>query len=275
MRRYGFADLNAPADANDHAAWGYSTAEERGEAVRAWLTRGLEAGYRALYVAEGDPGELFTEVEAIPGAREALLRGALVVMPTSVAYDLRAPINPAAQLAMYAAAVDQALADGYAGLRVAADITALVEDRSRLDSHLAWEQFADVYIAQNPLSPLCLYDTTRTGGVAAIACVHALQGPDDPALTVFAVEGRRVVRGEIDMCTGDVLANVLRAMPDNEVVLDLSAVEFIDARGAGALKNALTDLRASGRPMRVVGASPQLDMVWRLCGFDESLVLAS
>ncbi|MEY2472377.1 MAG: hypothetical protein QOK28_1706 [Actinomycetota bacterium] len=275
MRRYGGFDPAAPADPHDHAAWGYSTAAERASAVCGWLSAGLDAGFRSLYVADLDVDELLAELAAIPNAVDAVASGALVVMPSNAAYDLRAPIDPEAQLAMYARATDEALADGYAGLRVAADMTPLVLDRARLASHLAWEQYADRYLATHPLSGMCLYDTTRVDGVEPIACVHALQGPDQPTVAVFAADGARRVHGEIDGYLAPMIADVLREIPDEEIVLDLRGVGFIDARSAATLHRVLVRMRDAGRPLRVVGASPAVELVWTVCGFDESLPLAS
>jgi anti-anti-sigma factor len=275
MRRHGAFEPAGPADAHDHASWGYRTAAERAAAVCGWLGAGLAAGFRGLYVADADPDQLLSELAAIPDADGAVARGALVVMPSSAAYDLSGPIDPVAQLAMYAGATDQALADGYAGLRVAADITALVLDTSRRASHLGWEQYADRYIATHPLAPLCLYDKTRVHGVEAIACVHALQGPARPAVAVFAADGARRVQGEIDSYLAPMIADVLREIPDEEMVLDLRGVEFIDARSAWTLHRVLARMRDAGRPLRLVGTSPALELVWTTCGFDETLPLPS
>jgi anti-anti-sigma factor len=275
MRRHGGFDPAAPAEPHDHASWAYTSAAERAAVVCGWLGAGLDAGFRCLYVADAERDQLLGELAAIPDAEDAVAQGALVVMASRAAYDLRRPIDPEAQLAMYAGATDQALAEGYAGLRVAADITPLVLDRSRLASHLAWEQYADWYIATHPLSPLCLYDKTRVGGVEPIACVHPLQGPAGPAVAIFAEDGARRVQGEIDSYLAPMLVDVVRQMPEEEIVLDLRGVGFIDARSAWMLHRALVRIRDTGRSLRVVGASPPFELVWTTCGFDETLPLPS
>lgn len=271
-RRHGALEPGAPPEAHDHAVWGYGSDAERAEVVCAWLGAGLDAGYRCLYVNDADPEMLLAEVTAIPNVDKAVAREDLLFMPTAAAYDLHKPIDREAQLALYASVVVQALTEGYAGLRVAADITPLVRDPARRRSHLAWEQYADAYIAERPLSPLCLYDTRKIAGIEAIACVHALQGPEDPGLAVFSSDGARAVHGEIDGFQAPILVDVLHAVPDDPVELDLGGVEFVDARGAWALNEVLLEMRGSGRPLRVRGVSEQLTRVWHICGLDESLL---
>jgi hypothetical protein len=69
-------------------------------------------------------------------------------------YDVSPPIDATTQLAVYSAAVGDAIADGFAGIRVAADITPLVADPARRDAHLIWEQLADRYMTEQPSRPV-------------------------------------------------------------------------------------------------------------------------
>jgi anti-anti-sigma regulatory factor len=197
----------------------------------------------------------------------------LVVLSTSDAYDLSVPIQPDAQLAMYDGAVDQALADGYTGLRVAADITPLIADDSRRASHLHWEQFADRYIAERPLAPICMYDTRSISGIEPIACVHAFQGPKEPAFAVFAESASRVaLAGEVDGIAAAHLEEILRCLPDGDERIDLTGVSFVDGRGAWTIRAAALRRKDEGRPIRLVGAQPAFRRVWELCGFELSLL---
>jgi anti-anti-sigma factor len=261
---------------SDHACWRYSSDAERADAASAWLADGLRLGQRSLYVADAPPAGLLADLAAVPGLPAAVESGALIVMSSSAVYDLSAPIDATAQLALYAAVVDQAVADGYRGVRVAADITPLVLDPARRPAHLHWEQVADRYMTEHPLAPLCMYDARRVKGLSAIASVHPLQGPDEP---VFGLYGdgphRAALAGEVDGLVADVLAEILICLPETDEVLDVGGLSFLDARGAWTLHSELTRRRGLGHHVLLTGASRALRRVWDICGLDQSLFLAA
>src|SRR3954452_6264574 len=143
---------------SDHACWAYRTDADRAAAATAWLADGLALGQRAMYVADAAEDVLTAELADLPGRDAAIADGALVVANVRRLYDLAAPIDAQRQLAAYSAVVDQALADGFAGVRVAVDVTALISDVDRRQAHLRWEHVADRYTSGHPLAPLCLYD---------------------------------------------------------------------------------------------------------------------
>ena len=261
---------------SDHAAWGYASGAERAEMASRWLTDGLRIGQRTLYVADASRDDLVVELASVPGAADAIAGGALVVVPSAELYDLSAPIDAAAQLAQYAGAVDQAVADGYRGLRVAADITPLVLDPGRRAAHLYWEQLADRYMVERPLAPLCMYDTRRIEGIDAIVCAHPVQGPEAPVFALYGHAPRSVVlEGEVDAFAADVLGEILGCLPETDEVVDLSPLSFIDGRAAWMLHEALLERRAAGSTTVLVGASAAVRRVWDLCGFDDSVFQAA
>ncbi|WP_017585573.1 STAS domain-containing protein [Nocardiopsis ganjiahuensis] len=79
----------------------------------------------------------------------------------------------------------------------------------------------------------------------------------DPDQEHFRCDGMTVVRleGEIDIATAEsVFAGLASAVVENCTVVDLSAVEFIDASGVNALVGALRI--ASGSQRHLLLASP-------------------
>jgi anti-anti-sigma regulatory factor len=272
-RSWGRMTRDRAAGLFDHACWGYADARDRAAAASAWLAEGLRLGQRSLYVADLPVERLVRELGDVPGATAAVDSGALVVMPSTQLYDLTTSIDAAAQLRIYADAVDDALGAGYAGLRVAADITPLVVDPLRRPDHLRWEQYADRYIAEHPLSPLCLFDTRRVMGIDAITCAHPLQGPVEPLFALYAA-GATTARlaGEVDAGTADTLREALRALPDTDATLDVSALSFIDGRAAWTLQNELLARSADGQLIQLSRPTKLLRNVWRACGFDPSLI---
>jgi hypothetical protein len=211
----------------------------------------------------------------MPGAAAALDSGALAVFPSSELHDLSAPIDARAQLRVYAAAVDDALAAGYTGLRVAVDITALVADPARRPAHLRWEQYTDRYIAEHPLAPLCMFDTERVANMDAIAGVHPIQGPNEPLFALYAVSASAaILAGEVDAGVAETLAEMLQAMPDTDTSIDVSELSFVDGRAAWTLHRELLRRRDNGQSITLTHSTRMLRGVWRACGFDASMLAA-
>jgi anti-anti-sigma regulatory factor len=270
-RASGQLRLDEGAGPFDHGSWAYSSDDERAAAAAAWLVDGLRCGQRAFYVAEGSVEQLMGELSGVPDLAATVESGALVVVSSNDLYDLSAPIDADGQLAVYARAVEDAIAAGYGGLRVASDITPLVEDPLRRQAHVHWEQVADRYMTDYPLAPLCMYDTRRIDDVRAIECVHPLQGPHEQPFTLYGATAKRsVLRGEVDAFSADVLAQVLRGLPATDEVIDVSLLFFVDGRGAWTLHDELTRRRAAGQVVTLSGPSKVLRHLWHICGFDES-----
>jgi anti-anti-sigma regulatory factor len=259
---------------SDHACWAYDSDAERAAVATAWIADGLALGQRTMYLADESPEVLTRELAGVPGRDEAIAGGALVVTATSSVYDLSRPIDARAQLAAYSAAVELAVSDGFAGIRVAVDITPLVEDPARRRAHLQWEQFADRYMTEQPLAPLCLYDRRKVGDLPAIEHVHPLTGPNALSFSLYGVGARRsALVGEVDALVADPLAAALAALPDPDDTIDVGALRFIDAHGAWVLQRALERRRATGRPLVLHETSPALLRVWDLCRFDPTLLV--
>lgn len=273
MRGAGKLEWPPRVGPSDHGCWGYSSDVERARVVTAWLVDGMARGQRAMYIAEGTSDALIGELTDLPGLDVALAGRSLVVVPAELVYDLDAPVDPEAQLARYAAVLDEALADGYLGLRAASDMTPLIVDPARRAAHARWEQVGDRYITEHPLASLCLYDTRRVRDIEPIVFAHPLQGPERAALTLYgAAPTRAVLAGELDALVADAFAELLATIPVHDDVVDIAGVSVIDGRSAQALHAELTRRRQAGQPLALVGAVPAVRRVWDACGFDPSLL---
>lgn len=90
--------------------------------------------------------------------------------------------------------------------------------------------------------------------------------------------GIAVVRGEgkLNMISSPELrATVLRVIGEgaSRIVVDLSAIDFMDSSGLGALVGCLKSARQAGGDLRISAPSTQVSMVLRLSNLDR--VLAS
>jgi hypothetical protein len=272
-RRSGWLRPGEVATVSDHACTSYASDAQRAKVVSAWLRDGAELGQRAMYVGEGSVEALLADLADFSDPQRALESGALVVASAVDLYDIGEAIDPATQLAFYDGAVEQAITDGYRGLRVAADITPLVLDEDLRTSHLHWEQYADRYMTDRPLAPLCIYDARRIPALPAISAVHPLQGPHEPAFAVYGSERNAAAMvGEVDACFADILSDVLAGLPSSDRFLDVERLGFIDARTATVLHEELQRRALAEQPIRIIGASPMFRRVWDLCRLDPELI---
>jgi len=96
----------------------------------------------------------------------------------------------------------------------------------------------------------------------------------EPAGVQMSVSGEEVALvacGEFDMATAHLLGDALRKACDAglSVVLDLSDVTFLDARGLREIVQAYRSLSRSGCSLSVVNARPPVHRVFELTGLLE------
>jgi anti-anti-sigma factor len=87
-----------------------------------------------------------------------------------------------------------------------------------------------------------------------------------------------VVEGEIDLSSVPKLRQTLAhalAPPRREVVVDLAAVEFIDASGIGVLVGAAAEAARTGVNFRLRTPSPSVERVLDLAQLDSALEVES
>jgi hypothetical protein len=230
MRMSGVIDDVRRLGRFDHVCWAFDDAETfRAQAVT-FLAEGLADGQRAWFV--GDPDPLL--LAALPTAPE----GALEVVKTSSTYAAGAEVDPDSQVRTYARATEQALADGFTGLRVATDATPLVRTRGQLTAFTRYEHQVDRYMTGHPFSAMCGYDRAVLGdrAVAELACMHPVVTPHATQFRLHASAVRgcaAAIGGELDMLTDALLDSALdradlRPDADGELVLDATALTFID-----------------------------------------------
>lgn len=226
---------------HDHVCWCFDTRAEFRARAAEFLADGLRAGQRVLYIAGGEPGALAAELRQVRGWDDALTSGAAGVASVEGTYTARAVVDPAQQVVTYAQLTEQALAEGFRGLRLAADATSLVRTADQVEAFARYEHLVDSYMASAPLSALCAYDRTELGQarIEQIACMHPIANSGAAAFRVHA-GGRpgcaAAVSGNVDAASAKLWTHALRwARPrpdsDDRLVLDAAELEFISHRG--------------------------------------------
>src|SRR3954465_9488769 len=158
VRQHGHLRSAAGLGVRDHACWAFDDRDQFRWAGLAYLEDGRRLGQRLLYVGDRDAEGLRGDLAELSD-RDALIEaGWLTVVPLDEVHEVGAPADTAERLRAYDVLVDDALADGYRGLRVMAEVTRLLADAVGAAAHARWEAVADSYMEDRPLSALCGYD---------------------------------------------------------------------------------------------------------------------
>jgi anti-anti-sigma regulatory factor len=269
MRAHGVVGGVDGLGSSGHVCWTYDDARDFSRPALAWLADGLRLGQRLVYVSGRPVDWMRRHVSALPDVDDLLDRGVLRLVSLPDVYDLDAPLVPEEQLAIYRQATEEAVAAGFQGLRVLADVTDLVADPARRPAHLRWEHLADEFMAGHPLSAMCAYRRPVLGdeAITELTSVHPASNGTDAVspFRLFFDDGTLVLGGSVDAFSSVLLGQLLDGShvgPDT--TLDVSGLDFIDARGVATLAEWAKRL---GR-VRVEGASPLFRRVWAVLGLD-------
>jgi ABC-type transporter Mla MlaB component len=268
MRGHGLVSSAGGLGAQDHVCWPFADGESFRRAALEFLSDGRRLGQRLMYVGDGPPEKLRADLEPLGDFDALIERGALEVLSLSAIYRVGQRIDPKAQLAVYAGATEGALADGYTGLRVVSEATALGADPANRAALTRWESLADRYAASHPVAGLCGYDRQALPDelVADLAAVHPLARDAGTLVPfrLFARPGALALEGDVDYFSAGALSRLLALTDWNEgeLELDLSELGFIDHHGVLALAEHQRRLAQHGVKLTIRGAP---SWVRRIC----------
>ena len=185
------------------------------------------------YLGSEDAGELRELLGRVVDSGTLLTGEAVRVISFEEFYGAAEPVDPAAVIKRYDAATQEALADGYRGLRVSADVTDLVRAPEQQDAFARCEFLLERYSARHPLSAMCGYRRDLGDAVTQFACLHAAVPAGLTPFQVFACDDGAVgLLGEFDQACQGAFERALRriqpAPDDPELIFDMSAVGFMD-----------------------------------------------
>lgn len=219
---------------HDHIGWVFGGAEEFADLARPFLAEGAARGDRLIYVA-ADP-----EQQELAGLADVLRPGVLQVASIAEVYGPDGIVDAEDQRATFEAALADALAAGFSGIRVAADNTPLVTDEQRLAAWIRWEVVADQLMSQKPITGLCAFDRSKVDvdKLRHLATLHPLSPVDShvPQFRLFNDAGNLCVEGEIDSSAIGELWLALKALPvKTGILVDLASATFLSATALGGL----------------------------------------
>lgn len=241
MRAHGSIDAGSGLGHDGHACWGFDDRQEFVDAALEFLTDGLRMGQRLAYVGSEPVAEQRERLDPLGDVGGLIDSGALQLFELSDLYPVGKPVDADVQLAAYLGATDAAFADGYSGLRVAAQATDLVAEPETWDAHVHWESTADRVLSMRSLSALCGYERGALPPqlLADLAAVHpAANGCAGAApFHLFGDGGGLALTGEVDLFSSETLERALSFACDGSepVSLDLGELDFIDHRGVEIL----------------------------------------
>lgn len=267
MRAHGCIDSGSGLGVNDHACWSFDEPQEFADASLEFFADGLRTGQRLVFVGSEPVAEQRGRLQELGDVGQLIDGGALQLFELRDLYRPGEPIDVDLQVKTYTAATDAALADGFTGLRVAAEVTELVLDPDTWEAHVRWESIADRVMSTMPLAALCGYrgDAVPDSLLNDLATVHPATNiaADEAPFRLFGDSGRLVLSGEIDLFSNETLDRILDLALEGEepLTLDLGELGFIDHHGLETLATH-TRRRAAEGGCRVCNEPP---IIQRLC----------
>lgn len=187
-----------------HVCWPYRSTDAHHAFLTDFFTGGVQANDRLLYLAP--PEQIETACSCLSDAGldlDALMRrGAFSVGDVTAAYLSGGSLQPEVRLVGHAVLVQQALDDGFAGLRVCSEIAPLLAWSGVGEEWCGYELRADVLIKGLPSVVVCACDVRQADGavLSDVVAVHSMTS-GVALLTPFrlhAAGGGLALSGEVD-----------------------------------------------------------------------------
>lgn len=237
---------------HDHAA-------EYRRHLAAFFGEGLHEGLRVAYTRADGVEAARADLAEIGDLDRLLAAGAVRIVPARDVYGAGGPVDPERVVATFAAATEEALADGFRGLRMSSDVTELVRTPEQQNAFVRAEFLIDCYMAGHALSALCAYGR-RLGDdtVTEFASLHTAGPSHEAPFRVFGcADGALGLAGQLDPVSVAALERVLtRLRPgagSGVLVVDLAGVEYVDHR---LLQTLTACARAYGVALSLRSAPP-------------------
>ena len=270
MRMIGTVDHSRELGLQDHLCWVHGDPRDYRPRLSDFFRDGLQRGLRVAYLGSGNGGELREQLGRLVDAAPPPAGEPIRVISFEEIYGTGEPVDPTAVIKRYDAATQEALADGYRGLRIGADVTDLVRAPERQDAFARCEVLLERYSSRHPLSAMCGYRLDLGDAVTQFACLHSAVPAGLTPFQVFACgDGAVGLLGEFDQAGQAAferaLARIEPAPGDPTLIFDMSEVQFMDHR---ALLSLDSYAGACQVPVMVRSVPPVVRRVARVLGLE-------
>jgi anti-anti-sigma factor len=248
----------------DHVGW---IVEQPGDFARLTalcLQQGASAGQKLFFFSPG------------PGGRPQLPIGdGVSVLDPYVAFLRGGALDASVMYAGFRRETSKAIAEGYQGLRVVADMDWLLGPSPSSGQLVAFEQGLDAVAAETGATIVCAYrrESFPHRDLAGVMCVHPQQlgaSPRDLGFRIWSSgEGRWHLAGQIDVRAAEAFPAAVRTAAQGRASLwlDCTQLRFIDAAGIRALGQVA---RGTGISIQLHGASDTLRRCWKLLDWESA-----
>ena len=216
MREHGYLGSAAGSVPFGHLGWGYRDRAEFLRHAAAYIADGLRQNQRIAYVGEASGEALRAELTVMSRIDERLDWGDVEITPATEYYQFRPGdvIDAEPAVARCVAAAEQAIDDGYRGLRTVVDVTPMARTPEQRDALARLEYLVDQEMAARPYASLCGYDTGQLSTAAAeLVCLHPFVGKGSVPFRIYADPDADVhfaLTGEIDAASNDLFTTTLQ-----------------------------------------------------------------
>lgn len=245
--RAGVVDSAASLGPSDHLCWAYRSQADWADRAVEFAADGLVAGRCIQLIGDASTADLRSElaevVASLPVARKADT-GAVAVHEVADVFQWASDgiVDSDATIAFLRAAIDEARAAGYTGLRAAVDVTPLARTKAQRDATARLEYQLDRQMSSQPMGAMCGYDVEDIGpeAVAELACMHPFSNAGATPFMLYAHDDADFgLAGVIDDVTavGIFRAALERTDPPagNELIVDCRGAESISERALAEL----------------------------------------
>jgi hypothetical protein len=246
--RAGVVNSAAGLDLYPHLCWACHGKADWADRALEFSADGIAAGQCIKLIGDASTEDLRSELaERVRSTTEGRAAdGDLVEVRDLTAYHrFRSDgciIDLDATIAVHKAALDDALAAGYTGLRLAVEETSIARTKAQRDAAVRMEFLGDRARISLPVGSMCGYDVEEIGqdAVAELACVHPFISRGAAPFRLYAVEDADFgLAGAIDDVTAEGLFRTTlgRTVPPegSELVVDARRAEFIGDRALAEL----------------------------------------
>lgn len=257
----------------EHSSFSFASRSEQMDTLGPFVHDGLARNERVLYVGDAASGESLVTAFGSVAAR-ALAASQFIIEDPGDTYMSGGHFDAERMLRHYSAVVRQALADGYAGVRIAADMRWAAEALDDINDLIAYEGTVDGVLGVEPAVVLCQYDRRVFDEVtlSAIEAAHQSRAHANPIHESTHLRIERsydphglTVFGDIDIANRlpfrDALVDLCRS-PETSKIIDLTQVGYMDAASIAAIAVAALQSSASGGIHARV--SKQLNRIFQL-----------
>jgi anti-anti-sigma regulatory factor len=254
----------------DHMCWVHGDGRDYRPRLTEFFSEGLARGLQVAYLGAGSVEELREHLDRFIDVGPLLTGADVRIISFDEIYRAGEPVVPAEVIEKYAAVTQEALASGYQGLRISADVTDLVRAPEHQDAFARFEFLLERYSSRNPLSALCEYRLELGAAVTQFACMHAAVPAGLTPFQVFACDDGAVgLLGDFDVACQAAFKRALQSIqpaPDEStLIFDMSAVRFMDHRALLALDSYVQQCQV---PVLVRSMPPVVRRVARVLGLE-------